>query len=366
MFLWAVNTRTRYILLLVLDCIKMGIAGFFFSLVFVLLNWDKDFAYHLLDGFLIGAFAGFWEFTFFRKEIKRWSFPALFITRSIFYAILVVFTIIFVELIIIKDPWDEILYDLTLPGTLQIAGQSFLLCMFIAVHLQIETLIGRGILGKFLIGKYHRPSVEKRIFMFLDMRNSTAITEKLGDKKYYEFLNMFFEDMSRPIFETKAEIYKYIGDEVVLTWKKNKGLKNNNCIRVFHLIQDRIQNNRMRYIRKFGVIPEFKAGVHFGTVVSAQIGDLKKEIAYNGDVLNTTARIQNLCNKYNADILASKALFDKLENNREYIFEDLGNIKLKGKENHVHLFKIERFKIKNVQKTISIRNVIDKVIPKKE
>jgi adenylate cyclase len=51
----------------------------------------------------------------------------------------------------------------------------------------------------------------------------------------------------------------------------------------------------------------FKAGLYFGKVVSAQIGDLKREIVYNGDVLNTTARIQAECNTYQRDCLFGNA-----------------------------------------------------------
>src|SRR6476619_4459782 len=68
-----------------------------------------------------------------------------------------------------------------------------------------------------------------------------------------------------------------------------------------------------KYIKKFGVKPEFKAGLHFGKVVSAQIGDLKREIVYNGDVLNTTSRIQNECNKYHRNCLVSGMLRNRLQ-----------------------------------------------------
>lgn len=33
------------------------------------------------------------------------------------------------------------------------------------------------------------------------------------------------------------------------------------------------------------MVPEFKAAVHAGDVITAQIGELKSEIVHNGDVL---------------------------------------------------------------------------------
>ena len=49
---------------------------------------------------------------------------------------------------------------------------------------------------------------------------------------------------------------------------------------------------------QYGVVPEFKAGFHVGFATVGEIGVLKKIIAFSGDVLNTTSRIQSNCNKF--------------------------------------------------------------------
>jgi adenylate cyclase len=74
-----------------------------------------------------------------------------------------------------------------------------------------------------------------------------------------------------------------------------------------------IEQHSLYFNKKYGVIPEFKAGIHFGSVIRAQIGDLKKEIIFNGDVLNTTARIQSMCNELGKKLLVSEELFNHLE-----------------------------------------------------
>ena len=43
--------------------------------------------------------------------------------------------------------------------------------------------------------------------------------------------------------------------------------------------------------KKYRMVPEFKAGVNSGHVTVAEVGELKKEPAYQGDVLITAARI---------------------------------------------------------------------------
>ena len=168
--------------------------------------------------------------------------------------------------------------------------------------------------------------------MFLDMKSSTKIAEQLGHVRFYTLLNELFYEISMPVLYTKAEIYQYVGDEVVLTWELKEGLENSNCLKSFFLFQERLAVNAEHYLNDFGVKPEFKAGLHFGKVVSAQIGDLKKEIVYNGDVLNTTARIQDECNKYNRDCLVSGTLMNRLSKKMVSSGKELKRLRFVAKE----------------------------------
>ena len=205
---------------------------------------------------------------------------------------------------------------------------------------QINHLLGEGVLWKFIRGKYHQPREEVRIFMFLDMKSSTTIAERLGHVLFYGLLNEIFHEISQPVLKTKAEIYQYIGDEVVLTWQVKDGLENANCVKAFFMFRENLLKNSGHYLKTFGVQPEFKAGLHFGKVISAQIGDLKREIVYNGDVLNTTARIQNQCNKYQRDCLVSGMLMSRLKSMDGLNWEKVDAVALRGKEKHVDLFSV--------------------------
>ncbi len=131
--------------------------------------------------------------------------------------------------------------------------------------------------------------------MFLDLKSSTSLAEELGHEPYLGLVNEFFRDISGPVLDSAGEIYQYVGDEVVLTWKEERGLKDANCIRVFFDIDAMIEKRKQRYLDRFGVVPEYRAGVHVGEVMTAAIGDLKKGLIFNGDVLNTGSRIQAEC-----------------------------------------------------------------------
>ena len=98
------------------------------------------------------------------------------------------------------------------------------------------------------------------------------------------------------------------------------------------------------FLESYGVLPEFKAGVHCGNVTVAEVGVLKSEIAYHGDTLNTASRIQYLCNRYQEQFLISEILLNRLiDTNGENIFQSkyIGKLKLKGKEKRVKVFSLK-------------------------
>jgi adenylate cyclase len=89
------------------------------------------------------------------------------------------------------------------------------------------------------------------------------------------------------------------------------------------------------------VVPQFKAGVNIGPVTAAEIGVLKRDIAYFSDVLNTAARIQSKCNEYGKRLLISGALRKALAAIPDLpAMERLGDIPLKGKEAPVEVYAV--------------------------
>ena len=173
--------------------------------------------------------------------------------------------------------------------------------------------------------------------MFMDMRSSTTIAEKIGNEKYFNLLNDLFSDITDTIINNEGEIYQYVGDEIVISWSMKKGIRNANCLRCFTQIQEKLIELAPIYEKKYELMPEFKAGLHYGLVMAGEIGVIKKDIIYSGDVLNTTARIQEQCNQYSVDILISKDTFDLLSDTDGYKLIPLGSIELRGKERKIDL-----------------------------
>ncbi len=178
----------------------------------------------------------------------------------------------------------------------------------------------------------------ERVFMFLDIVSATAIAEKLGHLKYFELLNDFFEDLEASIFAHHGEIYQYVGDEVVISWPIDKGIENGNCLNCFFSIADTIKSLEGKYMKKYQLVPGFKAGIHCGKVITGMVGSFKREIVYTGDVLNTSSRIEGQCNHYGVKLLFSNDLKEKITSLNGWEFKEIGRLKLRGKKVDTRLF----------------------------
>ena len=305
------------------------------------------------NAFIVGLMMGLgfgvlelFMMTKLNKRLKALSIFSIILIKTSIYTLIVYFlsnVLALVAGLLEGKTMEEFYSSLLKPFQLYLIIFSLGVFSIMIFFMQISRLLGEGVLLKFLSGRYNKPVEEERIFMFLDLKSSTTLAEKIGHKNYYSLLNTFFHHISEPVITTKAEIYQYVGDEVVFTWKTGNGIKNSNCLQIFFLIKEIVKKNRQNYLSEYGFVPEFKAGVHFGKVISAQIGDLKREIVYNGDVVNTTSRIQQLCNDFNKELLISGDLLSHLKNIPENIIqENLGDIKLRGKEQEINIYSITK------------------------
>jgi adenylate cyclase len=205
---------------------------------------------------------------------------------------------------------------------------------------QMNNKFGPGVLIPMLLGKFRKPRIEERIFLFMDLKDSTTYAEKLGHLKFSEMIQDCFLDVNKVIPPFNAEIYQYVGDEVVLSWSSAEGLRRINCIKFFFAFQNFLQNKKEHYVKKYGFVPQFKAGVNIGNITVAEVGDFKREIAYHGDTINTAARIQSVCNTYGKLFIISENLKNEIEWVESFSTEFIDSIKLKGKEKEVKLYSV--------------------------
>lgn len=301
----------------------------------------------LIMGFLLGWI----EVAWLRKRFDNYALWAKILFKSLLYILLIIFFLILLTGLNSMVNYNEGVFgekviQSVIDFITSFAFWSVLIFIGFIVGIsiivsEISEYLGDDVFFNFLWGKYHKPKEETRIFMFLDMKGSTTIAENIGHKVYFEFIKAYYADMTDAILETSGEVYQYVGDEIVVSWIEKKGLEKNNCIVCFDKICDVFEEKKAVYINTYGVAPEFKAGFHIGEVTTGEIGIIKKDIIYTGDVLNTTARIQGACNTYGVKALISEQLIRAIRKEQRYQIRDIGELVLRGKNKAIKLYSID-------------------------
>lgn len=304
---------------------------------------------HLLTGLFAGILGGstivfVWE-RWLRDKPYGWTLTSILISYIIIFNLVAIPTILFNNTysksygIFSIDAWAHVENAYGSPSLLVPFFFWLVIVLLTLIVFQVNDKYGPGVFRKFLLGKYFNPTREERVFMFLDLRSSTSIAEKLGEELYFHFLKEIFQAVTPAVLKNKGEIYQYVGDEMVISWEKERGIKDNRCIHCYFDARRLLNEKREYFETSYGVRPEFKAGLHYGYVMAGEIGVIKREIAYSGDVLNTTARIQSKCNEHGVNILVSNDLIEQLDIHK-YNPKSLGQIALRGKAEKVKLFVV--------------------------
>jgi adenylate cyclase len=309
----------------------------------------------ILAAIIAGLSIGTFEIFYFQDYFRTKPFGYTVFIKSLIYSIAMVFLIIVGLLFDQSFNSGESIFhpDVTKGVAIYLSGSGVwafviywtAIIILTQIFILMRDSFGYGVLPNFILGRYNKPKEERRIFMFLDIKSSTTIAEKLGHIQYHNLLNDFFDDINDSIIFSKGEIYQYIGDEITVSWTMKNGIENVNCLRCFFSIGDKIKSNSKRYSERFGLVPDFKAGLHCGNVTIGEVGVIKKEIVFTGDVLNTTARIEELCNTYDVKLLVSKKLLDLLQSENRYTKNVIAEITLRGKKTKNILYNLERIKL---------------------
>jgi adenylate cyclase len=205
---------------------------------------------------------------------------------------------------------------------------------------QVNRVLGQRALVDFLTGRYHSPVEEERVFMALDLKDGPKISAALGARRYHEFLNDFFFDITPAIVESRGEIYQYVGDEVVVTWPRRGDSAPADSVYCYFRIAAAVARTSHTYEAKYGFAPEFKAGFHYGPVVAGFIGDVKRDVVFYGDTVGTASRIKNECATVSKNLLLSGDVLKNVTLSNSLTPERMGRIRMKGKEKEIELFTL--------------------------
>ena len=228
------------------------------------------------------------------------------------------------------------------PKTHILIFELFMLGNLITFVRSVHKKFGTRVFVNTLLGKNQDPKEEDLIFMFIDMKHSTEIAEELGHVKYSNFIRDYYRLLSNCCEENHGEIYQIAGDGVFLTWKTSDCKKKARPIDCFYDFAECLERTAPKFKKRYGVVPSFKAAAHCGKVISTEVGNFGSEMAYHGDVLNTTSRIQTLCSKLGQDFLISEDLYVRLPLPLPHGFLSVkaGFFELRGKKNGILIFSL--------------------------
>ena len=206
---------------------------------------------------------------------------------------------------------------------------------------ELTRLVGSRVLFSVALGRYRTPAREERVLMFLDLTDSTSLAEAMGELRVHHLLTRFFFDIDGAIVAHGGEVHAYVGDEVIVTWPLDNKTSGGRCIDCFFAITDCIADKADSYQREFGMVPSFRAGLHAGPVVISECGSSHRQLAYFGDTVNVTARLQEYCKVAGRNLLISADLLHHLRPRADLSVEALGLAQLRGRAAALEVFAVK-------------------------
>ncbi len=292
-------------------------------------------------GLLISATIGSIELFVLDGPMRAWlgnlSFTANLIARSAIYAsIIVIIQLLQVGEVIAGVPrqtssgnfWFGFIY-------------SAVLSVLMNLVFGISNLIGPRALLNFITGRYHAPVEENRFVLFVDIAGSTGLAERLGGVGIHRFLDRTFRLLTISVVDYRGEVLNYIGDEVIVTWQERAGSVDARPLRCFMAMREALLRASHQFEREFGASPRIRGSLHFGPVIVGEIGDIKRAIVFNGDVMNTGARLEELSRGVEGGFLASRAAMARFNSAPPFALRDLGQLPIRGRADGIDVVGLE-------------------------
>jgi len=218
---------------------------------------------------------------------------------------------------------------------------SAVLSVLLNLAFGISNIVGHRAFLNFITGRYHTPVEENRFVLFVDIAGSTGLAERLGGIGIHRLLDHTFRLLTVAVEDYRGEVLNYVGDEVIVTWPERSGAIDCRPLRCFAAMRDELSHAASQLEREFGVVPRIRGSLHFGPVIVGEIGDLKRAIVFNGDVMNTAARLEELSRNVEGGFLASRAAMEQFSSTPPFAVRDLGYLPIRGRADGIDVVGID-------------------------
>ena len=294
-------------------------------------------AYGLLLSLTLGGVELFVLAGPMRDWLGRLSFTTSLIVRSAIYAAII--------LIIQGFSLGEVIAGLPVEtsraGFLSSLVSPAVIAVLMNLTFSIANIIGPRAFLNFITGRYHSPVEENRFILFVDIAGSTGLAERLGGLAIHRLLDRTFRVLTLAVVDYHGEVLNYVGDEVIVTWHERSGAIDCRPLRCFMAMRGELAQASGQFQQEFGVVPRIRGSLHFGPVIVGEIGDVKRAIVFNGDVMNTTARLEELSRSVDGGFLASRTAMERFSAKPPFAVRDLGRLPIRGRADGIDVFGIE-------------------------
>jgi adenylate cyclase len=215
-------------------------------------------------------------------------------------------------------------------------------CVILAnLIIGIANIIGPRAFLNFVTGRYHKPVEENRFVLFVDIAGSTGLAERLGGVGIHRLLDRTFRLLTLAVVDYRGEVLDYVGDEVIVTWREARGAIECRPLRCFMAMREELARASDQLEREFGAVPRIRGSLHFGSVIIGEIGDVKRAIVFNGDVMNTAARLEELSRNVDGGFLVSRAAMERFNSPPPFAIRDLGRLPIRGRVDGIDVVGID-------------------------
>ncbi|WP_426438014.1 adenylate/guanylate cyclase domain-containing protein [Bradyrhizobium genosp. P] len=270
------------------------------------------------------------------ERLRRLPLVALLAVRSTIYAVF----IIAIQLLQVGERAAGLELQTSIEDFWRSIAYSAVISVVLNLGFSIANLIGPRVFLNFVSGRYHSPVEENRFVLFVDIAGSTGLAERLGGIGIHRFLDRIFRLLTESVVDYRGEVLNYIGDEVIVTWPEQSGAVDCRPLKCFVAMRRALQKAAPQFEREFGAAPQIRGSLHFGPVIVGEIGDVKPAIVFNGDVMNTAARLEELSRKVDGGFLASRAAMARFAAAPPFPVHELGTLPIRGRADGIEVVGI--------------------------
>lgn len=330
------------------------LTGMLLGLIYIALVNGFSHSYPFINGviigILLGAMIGVFEIYLFGQRLQRYPFFVMLSIRVCTYITCITVIILIVvtttrsvrhEQIFLAALQSEESLAYIFHGNFKTAITYTFLAAVLANFIRLVSFkIGRGMPTNFFLGLYYQPKLVERIFIFLNISNADHVLKKNNLETYHQFIHEIYCAISVAAIHHNAYVYEYVDDQMIVYWKANHKARSSSWLFFCKEIST-VMRNRQDYTEKtYGIVPKLRCVLHGGNVIQAEIGELKTEIVFHGDVLNTAARMMSVAHEKKQEFVASQYIVDRLTPPDEKIHHPIGEIELRGKQIPVSLYSM--------------------------